>query len=543
MSSRIGLRLPDESPRTLGALFQAAVRESGPTEFLRTVDCSLSFAEASAWSAAVAGGLVRCGVKKGDRVVVACGNRPEVAVTWLACLRMGACFAPIHPETSLVHLPSLLGALSPSALVAEGARSLEFGRCVTDAGLATTVIALSERAPCATPWNVVESAEPLQRWETADESDCAAIICTSGTTGPSKGVVLSHRWFTKICETTAENWRFSSSDRFYCPLPLHHMDGLAMTLVPAIYHRTTAAVGKRFSVRRFWDEVREFEATVFDFLGSTLTMLWKQPPCPDDADNPARLGWGVPLPAFQAAFEERFNCQLVDCYGSTDIGIPVYGRLGDDKPVGSCGRVVEGYEVAILDDEGKRVGADVVGEIAVRTSEPHIIMEGYVGQDDATLRTWRGLWHHTGDLGRIDDAGYVYFEGRSTDSIRRRGENISAQELEAIVLGHHAVLDAVAIGVPSELTEEDVKVVAALRDGQVLRACDLADWLAGAVPSYMRVRYVELVEHLPLTDTGKVIKSVLRAEWRTASTWDCESSSFLADAVRGAGTRTQEDEA
>ena len=532
--------MPDTPPGTLGELFQAAVRESGKTEFLRTAECSLSFAEASSWSAAVAGGLLRCGVSQGDRVVVASRNRPEVVVTWLACLRIGACFAPINPELPSMHLPALLAALSPSALVTERTRSSEFGRWATDSGLAPAVIVLSEDSTDAIPWKAIEAAEPLEGWASVHESDWAAVMCTSGTTGPSKGVVLSHRWFTKICETSERYWGFSRSDRFYCPLPLYHMDGLAMTVVPAIYHRTTAAIGERFSVRRFWDEVREFEATVFDFLGSTLTLLWKQPPRSDDADNPTRLGWGVPLPPFREAFEQRFSCQLVDCYGSTDIGIPVYGRVGEDKPEGSCGRVIEGYEVAILDGHGKRVATDAVGEIAVRTTEPHIILEGYVGQADATLHAWRGLWHHTGDLGRMDAAGYLYFEGRSTDSIRRRGENISAQELEAIVLNHDAVLDAVAIGVPSELTEEDVKVVATLRDGWALPASDLGEWLAAVVPRYMTVRYVELVEQLPLTDTGKVAKYVLRERWRTASTWDCELPGFLEhDAVR-AVTRTQE---
>ena len=523
--------MPD-TPGTLGELFQTAVRESGQAEFLRTSTGSLSFAEASSWSAAVAGGLLRHGVKPGDRVVVASGNRPEIVVTWLACLRIGACFAPINPETPSMHVPSLLAALSPSAVITENTRSSEFKRWATDAGLAPAVIAFSESCADAISWKSIETAEPLQKWASAHESDWAAVMCTSGTTGPSKGVVLSHRWFTKICETTARYWGFSASDRFYCPLPLYHMDGLAMTVVPAIYHGTTAAIGERFSVRRFWDEVRDFDATVFDFLGSTLTLLWKQAPRSDDAENPARLGWGVPLPPFRDAFEERFGCTLVDCYGSTDIGIPVYGRVGEVKPEGSCGLVVEGYEVAILDDHGQRVEPDAVGEIAVRTSEPHIILEGYVGQADATLQAWRGLWHHTGDLGRMDAAGYLYFEGRATDSIRRRGENISAQELEAIVLTHDAVLDAVAVGVPSELTEEDVKVVAAVRDGWELSASDLAEWLAGVVPRYMTVRYVEIVERLPITDTGKVAKYVLRAHWRTASTWDCESRGFLEPILR-----------
>jgi crotonobetaine/carnitine-CoA ligase len=496
---------------------------------LRMSGCRVTFAEMSGWSAAVAGGLQDHGVGPGDRVVVASRNRPEMVVTWLACLRLGACFSPINPETPPVHLPQLMGALGPAAVISERGQIEDVAGAASAAGLDPVVFALATGKSGRT-WADLEHAAPFDEWLPADLADRAAIICTSGTTGPSKGVALSHRWFTKICETSARYWTFSAADRFYCPLPLYHMDGLALTVGPAIYHHTTAAIGERFSASRFWDEIRELDATVFDFLGSTLTLLWKQPRRADDRDHPARLGWGVPLPSFHAEFEERFGCVLVDGYGSTDVGIPIYSRPGEMKPEGACGRAVEGYEVAILDPRGNRAGVGEVGEIAVRTSEPHIILEGYVGRPDATLEAWRGLWHHTGDLGRMDEDGYVYFEGRATDSIRRRGENISAQELEAIVLAHDAVLDTAAIGVPSELTEEDVKVVATARDGEQLTAPELAEWLVATLPRFMTVRYVEVVDRLPLTETGKIAKYVLREHWRTDATWDGERGCFLASA-------------
>jgi crotonobetaine/carnitine-CoA ligase len=161
-------------------------------------------------------------------------------------------------------------------------------------------------------------------------------------------------------------------------------------------------------------------------------------------------------------------------------------------------------------------------------------MEGYVGDPEATLRTWRGLWHHTGDRGRLDARGYLYFEGRMTDSIRRRGENVSAQELEELVMAHPEVVEAAAVGVPSELTEEDIKVVAIPRPGAALDAAALAGWLAGRLPRYMTVRYVELVDDLPRTDTQKVRKAALRGQWRTPRTWDAEQARFLpeGDAAR-----------
>jgi crotonobetaine/carnitine-CoA ligase len=325
---------------------------------------------------------------------------------------------------------------------------------------------------------------------------------------------------------------FSARDVFYCPYPLYHVDALAVTVTPALYHATTAAIGVRFSATRFWDEMRRYQATVFDFMGSTLALLWKREPRPDDRDHSARLGWGVPLPDFAPAFEERFGCALTDGYGSTDAGIPVVGVPGKPKPAGACGRAVEGYEVAILSPDGRRLPPDQSGEIAVRADEPHILMEGYVGDPDATLRTWRGLWHHTGDRGRLDASGYLYFEGRIGDSIRRRGENVSAQELEELIQSHPDVVEAAAIGVPSELTEEDIKVVAITRPGSGLAAPAFTGWMADQLPRYMRVRYVELVDDLPRTDTQKVMKAALRARWRTPGTWDAEQASYLPEEPR-----------
>ncbi len=530
MSSPTAPHSPEHpSHATLTEVFSRAARETPQRQFLRTRRDSLTFGDVEAWSASIAGGLHAHGVRAGDRVVVAAPNRAEVVAVWIACLRLGAVFAPINPDVPTLHLRPLLDALGPTALV----RGPGLDGVAAASGPGTAVVTLDSAS-----WEAVESATPYDDWAAARMGDLAAVMCTSGTTGPSKAVALSHRWFTKLCETTAAHWGFSAGDRFYSPLPLYHMDGLAMTVTPAMYHATTACIGERFSVSRFWTEVREFEATVFDFLGSTLTLLWKQPETDEDSHNPARLGWGVPLPAFQADFERRFGCRLIDCYGSTDVGIPVVGRVGEAKPAGSCGRTVPGYELAILDDDGHRLPPDTVGEIAVRTHEPHVILEEYVGAPAATVEAWRGLWHHTGDTGRLDARGYLTFEGRVTDSIRRRGENVSAHELEALVLGNDAVVDVAAIGVPSELTEEDIKIVAVAREAGTLTARELAQWVADQVPRYMTVRYVELVLDLPRTETGKISKTQLRAGWATPATWDAEHQRPLAPtAERGAAPR------
>jgi carnitine-CoA ligase len=514
---------------TVSTLFRAALRTAPDRAFLAMEQGTLTYAQAADWSQALAGGLAARGVKRGDRVALVSTNRPEMVVLWLACLRLGACFCPVNPGFTGGQLANVFRRMTPALIVAEPAAVAAIADGMARSATAMPAVALGPAPAGWSAWHELERGAGDPGWAEAAPGDRAAILCTSGTTGPSKAVALSHRWFTKICETTERYWGFTSRDVFYSPFPLYHIDALAITVTPALYHATTAAIGVRFSVRRFWNEIRRFEATVFDFMGSTLALLWKKEPRPDDRDNPARLGWGVPFPDFAPAFEERFGCTLIDCYGSTDVGLPVCGVPGEPKPAGACGRAAEGFEVVILSPEGHRLPPGPSGEIAVRTDEPHALMEGYVGDPEATVQTWRGLWHHTGDRGRLDERGYLYFEGRLSDSIRRRGENVSAQELEELIQAHPDLVEAAAIGVPSELTEDDIKVAAIARPGAGLEAPALAGWLAERLPRYMTVRYVELVDDLPRTDTQKVMKTALRARWRTPGTWDAEQARYLPE--------------
>ena len=521
-----------ERPVTVSSLFLDALRAVPGRAFLAMEQATLSFAEAADWSKALAGGLADRGIKRGDRVAVVSTNRPEMVVLWLACLRLGACFCPVNPGFTGGQLANVFRRAAPALIVAEAGMAAAVADGMARSEIAVPAVAFGPAPAGWGSWTDLERSAGDPGWAEAARATSRRSCAPRGPPVPSKAVALSHRWFTKICETTERYWGFSGRDVFYSPFPLYHIDALAITVAPAIYHATTAAIGTRFSVRRFWEEIRRFEATVFDFMGSTLTLLWKREPRPDDRDNPVRLGWGVPLPDFAPAFEERFGCALIDCYGSTDVGLPVCGVPGEAKPTGACGRAAAGYELAILSPEGDRLPFDQSGEIAVRANAPHTLMEGYLGDPDATLRTWRGLWHHTGDRGRMDAHGYLHFEGRISDSIRRRGENVSAQELEELIQAHPDVVEAAAIGVPSELTEEDIKVSVIARPGAGLGAPALTGWMADHLPRYMTVRYVELVDDLPRTDTQKVMKAALRARWRTPGTWDAELSAYLPEEPR-----------
>ena len=343
------------------------------------------------------------------------------------------------------------------------------------------------------------------------------VLFTSGTTGRSKGCMLSHRYAVRHAQLFAQHMQLRADDVLYCPFALFHVDAAIFTVMPALELGAAAAIGRRFSVSGFWDEVRGFGATVFDFMGATLTLLHKRDRDPRDADNPVRLAWGVPMPPWAEDFEQRFGLRLTELYGLTDAGIPIYSPLDEPRRAGSCGRVVEPFEVRIDD-----------GEIVIRSREPGLLMDGYFGMPDETREAFRDGWFHTGDLGRVDADGWFHFVGRRKEVIRRRGENISSFEVEEVVGSHPDVLEAAAYGVPSELLEEEVMVAVVPRRGRTLDPARLLEHCALRMARHMLPRYVDVVDALPRTPTEKVEKYRLVERGVTGRTWDRERKSEVS---------------
>jgi crotonobetaine/carnitine-CoA ligase len=236
------------------------------------------------------------------------------------------------------------------------------------------------------------------------------------------------------------------------------------------------------------------------------------------------LGWGAGVPGGLAGeFEDRFGLRLLEGYGLTEGGIPLSNRL-DDRRVGSCGKPLPGYEVAILGDDDREVVAGEAGEIAVRGTEPFVTMLGYHKMPDETVECMRNFWLHTGDFGMRDEDGWIYFKDRKQDSIRRRGENISSIEVEEAVLLHEDVLEAAAFPAPSEVGEDEVMVVAVVREGKDLSPEDLLEHCREQMPAFWVPRYLDLRrEPLPRTPTNKITKSPLRERGPTEGTWDREA--------------------
>jgi crotonobetaine/carnitine-CoA ligase len=517
---------------TVGALLVERAATHAEGTFLRFAGAELTFAEVEAKSNAVARGLRDLGVDAGDTVAMLLPNCADMVLTWFAANRLGAVAAPVNTAfrgAALAHVLNLSGAgllvldaglVESVAAVAGDLRSIRTAVVRGDPGAA----ALQFPQWTVLPWEGMETHESGALPTRGAPADPALVLFTSGTTGRSKGCVLSHRIAVRQAELMVEHFGLRSDDVLYCPYPLFHLDASVLTVMPALVLGATAAIGARFSASGFWPEVRAFGATVFDFMGATLTILHKQPERDDDRDNPVRLGWGVPLPDFAPQFERRFGLRLVEAYGSTDVGVPIYSRPGEPRRPGACGRPIDAYDVRLFDGDDLEVPVGAVGEIVVRPNEPSLISDGYLGMPDETVKATRNLWFHTGDLARRDVEGFIYFVGRGTDTIRRRGENISAFEVEEVIEQHPDVVEVAAFGVPSELTEEDVMVTVVPRPGRTVDPVDLVSFCAERMARFMVPRYVDVVSALPKTPTEKVEKYLLRERGVTATTWDAAAA-------------------
>lgn len=524
-------------PLSLGDALRAAAAEVPDQPFIRMASGDWSYGWLDAESDRVAAGLHALGVRQGENVSLLLPNCITFAVLWFALAKLGAVTAPVNTAfrgaalrdaIDLVQSRLVITDTSLNAALAEVLPGLPriSQMVLADGGGTTgnpTAPPLQMGAVACLPYealrHITPSASTLPR-PVVGFADLCLLLYTSGTTGRSKAAMIPHRFVLGHARLVIAGLGLRPDDVLYCPYPMYHLDAAVMTMAPALLLRGVAAIGERFSVSRYWDEMRAFEATVFDFMGATLTMLWKQPPSPRDREHAARLGWGVPLPAWAPEFEARFGCRLVELYGSTEAGVMIYTPLDQPRRVGSCGRPIGPFEVALQDEDGFTLGPGATGELVIRALEPGLLMAGYYGMPEASLQAFRNLWFHTGDLLRQDADGYFYFVGRRKDMVRRRGENISAAEVEQVIESHPAVLSCAVYGVPSELTEEEVMACVVLRPGERPDAPALVAWCALRMARFMVPRYLRFTDSLPKTPTDKVEKFRLQQAGITADTWD-----------------------
>ncbi|HEY3108769.1 MAG TPA: ATP-dependent acyl-CoA ligase [Chloroflexota bacterium] len=505
-----------------------------------------SYAEVLTASLRAAAALDALGVRAGENVCLMLGNGPDYLYAWLGLARLGAVAVPInvhsrgeglayvlaHSQARLLIVePELLGRVEALDPAPPGLRAI--ARAAGPEG--------EEPVGAPTFAELRAAAEPRAPAPSIPSEAVAAILYTSGTTGPPKGVMLSHHAYLSSARYFAEEMvKASADDTLYTTLPLFHINAQAHTALPAIHLGATMAIGARFSASGFWDDLRQQGATIFNSLAAMIPILCKQPPGPADRDHPARLTACAATPRdVWREFERRFGVRIVEGYGLTETaGFCVANPLEATR-VGSIGRPMGFVEARVVDAQGRRLPPDQTGEIAIRARAEHVLMEGYYRDPEATARAMRpsgaadraaepdaaardagGDWFHSGDAGRADGDGYLYFVDRIKQSIRRRGENISSWEVEKVVNAHPAVLESAAVGYPSELGEEEVRVFVVAHPSARLDPLELIRWCEERMAYFMVPRYVDLCAALPKTATERVEKYRLKAEPRSAATWD-----------------------
>jgi crotonobetaine/carnitine-CoA ligase len=345
---------------------------------------------------------------------------------------------------------------------------------------------------------------------------------TSGTTGFPKGVVNRNRSGNIQGFMALSSVLVKQDDILYTCLPLFHANALILTAGFSMCVGVPFGLEKRFSASRFWEPIRRYGATQFSALGAMIPILMKQPEKPDDADNPVRLVNSAACPTnLWEPFEKRFDVKIWEAYGAVDGGGVLIMNLGT-APVGSVGKPLPGTEWKLVDDDGTEVPQGEIGELITKVQDRTSRGVEYYKNPEASAKKVRGEWIYSGDLFYVDEEENLYFVDRKTDSMRRRGENISSFEVENVIEKHPAVAECAAFGVPSELGEDEVMIWVKPRESAELDLKELMRHCAGNMAYFMVPRYVDVVDEIPRTSTLRIQKGEMKKQGVTERTWDRE---------------------
>ena len=494
-----------------------------------------TYGEVDRLSTRLARALEALGVRAGHTVVSMLDNNEDAVLTWLAVNKLCAVSVPVNTALRGEFLRHQIADADAAIVISESAY-LERIAAVLDGTPA--VRALLHRGDAPGAFDSAVTLMPLDAHRGTDDTpfdrkpdpaELACLVYTSGTTGPSKGCMLSYNFMCNLARLQLRAGPATADDVTITPLPLYHMNALCVGILSNILVGARVAIVPRFSVSNFWPEVERSGATIASILGGMGGLLAQAP----DSEAARRcVGQihtvrGNPFTEdTKKIWRERFGARQVggNGYGLTEACVVTSLAAGETAAPGSSGRRIPDFDVRIVDELDRELPAGTAGEIVVRPLRPDIMFMGYWRRPEDTLKLLRNLWFHTGDIGKFDADGFFYFVDRKKDYLRRRGENISSFEMEAAFAAHPDLAEVAVHAVPSDKGEDDVKVTAVLRPGATLTAAELFQWSTDAVPYYALPRYIEFRDDLPKNPQGRVLKYQLRDEGRTDTTWDLEET-------------------
>ncbi|MDW6064483.1 AMP-binding protein [Streptomyces sp. FXJ1.4098] len=490
---------------TIPGLLQAASQEHGERPFLRVGNVVRTYQQTREAAATMAGALAAHGCRPGDRVAAMTGNRIELVDLFLGAAWLGAELVPLNTGLRGHGLRHVLDHARPTHLLAED----ETAERLSAAGFRGTLWrAGADDAPRPGHGPALPPA-PVR------PDDTACVLFTSGTTGTSRGVRCPHAQFVWWGRNVSDALRLTAEDTLYTCLPLFHTNALG-ALAQAMTVGAAYALAPRFSASRYWAGAAGAGATVVYLLGAMVPMLLAQPPGAHDRAHRAARGLSPATPAHAwQPFRERFGVTLVDGFGSTETNL-VIGATPEEQRPGWIGTLREGFDARVVDERLIPVPDGTPGELLVRSHRPYAFATGYLDEPAEPVDAWR----RTGDRVVREPDGWFRFLDRIKDVIRRRGENISSCEVEMVVRAHPTVADVAVFPVPSELAEDEVMAAVLPRADSTFDPAELIRHCERELPPFAVPRYVDSLRELPLTETGKVRKAVLRARGVTDTTWD-----------------------
>ncbi len=497
-----------------------------------------TYRQMDAWSNQFAQALRAAGAARGTHIGLLLGNSAEHLAVFFATGKLGAVSVPVntaargellryyfaHADVEVVvvdeDLVPRLAEVLPQlplvrhVLVVGGAGEAASPEALRALGLAATDLGQAARQARPEPVN-----------EAVKCSDLLMFAFTSGTTGPSKACMLPHAAALTYGTSAADAQGYRDSDIFYVCLPLFHNNALLASMCSMLVVGGSVVLSQRFSASRFMAEIRESHATITNFLGAMSMFLWTQPPRADDAANDLRLVSMSPMPGFVAEFEKRFGLEAMSNYGLSDFAtVSAFVPGAPPDKLGSIGKARRGFELKVVDEEDFECAVDEVGELVIRSHEPWRAATGYYKMPEATLAAHRNQWFHTGDRARRDADGYFWFVDRKKDCIRRRGENISAYEVEKVILDHPAIANAAVFAITTAENDEEVGAAVVFRPGARVSESELIEHCARNMAYFMVPRYIQVLAELPTTVNHKVEKFRLKQQMEMTldAAWDRE---------------------
>ncbi len=500
--------------------------------FLRCGSPWLTFAETHQKVEEIAGGLASIGVSKGDRVAVMLPNRLEMVLVILSLARLGAIQVPINVYLKGEFLSYQLNDCTAEYIITDKSGQVSiFGLLPSLPTLSHLVLVDDEGIDVDDVTvhlldDLVSANSPAPKVDLRS-TDLVSIMYTSGTTGLPKGCMLSHGYYLAVPWSWYELGLLEEGDVLFSPMPLFHTGAGVIYLMNALQGGLAYHIDTAFSASKTIERVIEADATIFLGVTAHGIALLATPESELDTQHRLRFFQVIPMEeADQLIFEKRFNVPVQSKgYGQTEANpATLCGPEEFGSHRASMGKPTFLYDVSIRDEDDEDVAIGAVGEVCIRPKFPEVMFQGYWGKPEATAEAWKNLWHHTGDLASENEEGYLFFAGRKSDSVRRRGENVSAIEVERSIIKHEGVKEVAVHDVPGELGEDDIKACIVWHD-IAPDPLEFFNFLKKNLPYFAMPRYISSVDSLPANATGRVMKYVLKDKVPDHD-WDFQALGF-----------------